>query len=567
VHDLLGRELAGRYVIERELGRGGMATVWLARDLRHDRPVALKVLHPELAGAIGIDRFLREIRLTAQLQHSGIVPMLDSGVIDASDGGRLPWYTMPYIEGESLRSRLAREGQLPIGDALRITREVAAALKAAHQRGIVHRDIKPENLLLSGPSVYVADFGVAKALSGEERLTSTGLSIGTPAYMSPEQASAGELDARSDQYSLACVLYEMLSGEPPFTGPTAQAIIARRFAEPARPLRPVRSTVPPPVEQALLRALERSPVDRFEDVAAFAEALNAPAAERPATSPHRSWTGVLILLGLAAVSISVWIVLRPEPAAGRPAPLPEVVELYRRGMRGYDQRTTTGAQEALAAFRAALARDSSYAPAWNGLARNYLQAHRRQFVLPGLTRDTLVRLAVAASDRALAGDSTSSLTWLTRGEVARTVDPTRMRVPILASRRAIAADSNSGPAWQQLAVSLADSGDLTAGLDAWRENARRNPSFPQALAFLALGHYWRRQYDSAALWADSALAQAYAALGDAGRAVGWLSRYTPGDDRHFQLHLRCDPPFDPIARDSRFRALLIRPRPEGKRGC
>jgi len=217
------------------------------------------------------------------------------------------------------------------------------------------------------------------------------------------------------------------------------------------------------------------------------------------------------------VSVSAWIVLRPKPVTGRPAPSPEVVELYRRGMRGYDRRTTAGAQEALAAFSAALARDS--------------------------------------------------LTWLTRGEVARTVDPTRMRVPILASRRAIAADSNSGPAWQQLAVSLTDSGDLTAGLDAWRENARRNPSFPQALAFLALGHYWRRQYDSAALWADSALAQAYAALGDAGRAVGWLSRYTPGDDRHFQLHLRCDPPFDPIARDSRFRALLIRPRPEGKRGC
>ena len=655
MQDTLERELTDRYSIERELGRGGMATVWLARDLRHDRPVALKVIHPELAGAIGIDRFVREVRVTARLQHPNIVPVLESGTVTAADGSRLPWYTMPYIAGESLRSRLRREGQLPIDAALRITQEVAAALQAAHLQGIVHRDIKPENVLLAEGSTYVVDFGVAKALSGtgEDRLTATGLSIGTPAYMSPEQASALDVDARSDQYSLGCVLYEMLAGEPPFTGPTAQAIIARRYAEPARPLRPVRSTVPVPVEQALLRALERSPVDRFDSVASFAAALTAGAKGSKATHRRMRRLGAVLTLTLAGVILAAWLFLRPEAAVGRRAPSPEVVALYRRGMQGYDKRTTAGAQEALAAFNAALALDSNYAPAWNGMARNYLQAHRRLFTLPGIGRDSMLRLAIAAADRAIASEPGSVETWLTRAEVGRSVDPTDMRTPILASRRAIERDSGSGPAWHHLAVSLADSGDLTAALPAWREAVRRNPSYSQGLAFLAMGHYWSRRFDSAAIWADSAvatdpsyllgrttagfiavergdharaiaafeaagrlaanlevievlagmalakarqgdragarlllgradslagnyeavthpivyLAQAYAALGNVRAATTWLTRYATRGDRHFQLHLRCDPPFDPIAADPRFQALLLRPRPAGNQGC
>jgi len=235
----LNATLVGRYTVERELGRGGMASVWLARDLRHERPVAIKVLRAELAGAIGVDRFLREIRLTAALQHPHIVPVLDSGVLENAEGNQLPWYAMPYVPGESLRERLRRESYLPVHEAIAIAEGVAGALASAHRLGVVHRDIKPENLLLAGGEVYVADFGIAKALldTGGERLTSTGLALGTPAYMSPEQAMGQPVDGRTDQYSLAGVLYEMLAGEPPFTGPTAQAVVARRLAEPVRPLR------------------------------------------------------------------------------------------------------------------------------------------------------------------------------------------------------------------------------------------------------------------------------------------------------------------------------------------
>src|SRR5437667_1143026 len=274
--------LAGRYTIERELGRGGMATVYVARDLKHDRPVALKVLRPELAAVLGAERFLREIRLTAQLQHPHILTLIDSGEADG-----FLYYVMPYVEGESLRQRLEREGQLPLDEALRITGAIASALDFAHGRGVIHRDIKPENIMLHQGEPMVADFGIALAVSmaGRERLTETGLSLGTPAYMSPEQASAEpRLDGRSDQYSLASVLYEMLGGEPPYTGPTAQAIIAKRFSEPVPHLGTLR-TVPPHVEAAVTRALAKSRADRFATLAAFAAALIQPTSESP--RPHR----------------------------------------------------------------------------------------------------------------------------------------------------------------------------------------------------------------------------------------------------------------------------------------
>ncbi len=255
----LSEALADRYTIERELGRGGMATVYLAQDVRHDRPVALKVLHPELAATLGPERFQREIRLAARLQHPHILTVLDSG----ESAGRL-WFTMPFIEGESLRDRLNREKQLPVDDALRIARESADALEYAHQHGIVHRDIKPENILLSADHALVADFGIARAIGADEHLTQTGLAIGTPAYMSPEQAAGDRaLDARTDVYSLGVVLYEMLVGEPPFTGPTAQAIVSRRLTEAPRPLRSIRESVPEAVEHAVSVAFARTPADRF----------------------------------------------------------------------------------------------------------------------------------------------------------------------------------------------------------------------------------------------------------------------------------------------------------------
>ena len=292
--------LDDRYLIERELGRGGMATVYLARDLKHDRLVAVKVLRPDLAAVLGAERFLREIRLTAQLQHPHILNLLDSG-----EAAGFLFYVMPYVEGETLREWLTREGQLSIEDALRITRDVASALDYAHQRGVIHRDIKPENILLYQGEPMVADFGVALAAAsaGRERLTETGLSLGTPAYMSPEQASASpKLDARSDQYSLACVLYEMLAGEPPYTGPTAQAIIAKRFTEPIPHLSTVRE-VPVGLERAITRALARSPADRFPSVSMFAQALIADPTASPTTA--RGWTRSVRrkwLLRAAAVS-------------------------------------------------------------------------------------------------------------------------------------------------------------------------------------------------------------------------------------------------------------------------
>ena len=273
--ETLRAALAGRYTLERELGRGGMATVWLAHDLRHDRPVALKVLHPELSAGLGPERFLREIRTTARLDHPHILALLDSG-----EAGTLLWYTMPYVEGESLRDRLRREGQLPVDQALRIAAETADALDCAHEHGIVHRDIKPENILLSRGHARVADFGIARALeaAGGGELTATGLAVGTPAYMSPEQASGGAVDARSDIFALGCVLYEMLAGEPPYTGPTAQAVIAKRFAGEAAPLRLVRPSVPEAVEQAVRKALAPVPADRWATAAELGRALAASGA-------------------------------------------------------------------------------------------------------------------------------------------------------------------------------------------------------------------------------------------------------------------------------------------------
>jgi serine/threonine protein kinase/Flp pilus assembly protein TadD len=269
----LRASLANAYTIDRELGRGGMATVFLAQDCKHDRVVALKVLHPDLAASLGPDRFLREIKLAARLNHPHILPLFDSG---AADG--FLYYVMPYVEGESLRERLEREQQLPVEEALHHARSIASALDYAHRQHIVHRDIKPENVMLYEGEAMVMDFGIAKAVSaaGGETLTQTGMMVGTPAYVSPEQA-AGEaaIDGRSDQYSLACVLYEMLSGERPFTGPTTQAVLAKRFTETVKPLRSIRSSIPEYVERAVTRAMSTDAGGRFATASMFAQALSA----------------------------------------------------------------------------------------------------------------------------------------------------------------------------------------------------------------------------------------------------------------------------------------------------
>ena len=329
--DHLRSALADRYTVERELGQGGMATVYLASDRKHDRPVAIKVLRPELGSALGAERFLREIRTTATLRHPNILPLYDSGATDAGPEGLL-FYVMPLVEGESLRARLDRERQLPVDDALRITVEVAAALSYAHGRGIIHRDIKPENILLENGRAIVADFGIARAVTTDSgtALTQTGLVLGTPVYMSPEQGMGESgLDGRSDQYALGCVLYEMLGGEPPYTGPTAMAIAAKRLLEPVPKIRTLRETVPEHVAAALNRALAKTPADRFADVGSFAQALVATeAVALPKThTPRLRWRG--LVSGLAAVVVlttgALWFRSRgqaaPFPTIGRTSQL------------------------------------------------------------------------------------------------------------------------------------------------------------------------------------------------------------------------------------------------------
>ncbi|MCA0374302.1 MAG: serine/threonine-protein kinase [Gemmatimonadetes bacterium] len=287
----LADALADRYRVQRELGAGGMATVYLAEDIRHGRQVAIKVLHEDLGATLGPERFLAEIRTTARLQHPHILPLLDSGrTAPAGTPGGLLYYVMPYVDGESLRDRLARERQLPIDDAVRIAREVADALALAHEQGVVHRDIKPENILLQGSAgkqhALVADFGIALAVqqAGGARMTQTGLSLGTPQYMAPEQAMGEKtIDARADLYALGAVTYEMLAGEPPFTGATVQAIVAKVLSTDPEPLTTVRRTVPPHIDAAVRTALAKLPADRFAGVAAYSAALAAPGAVGTAT--------------------------------------------------------------------------------------------------------------------------------------------------------------------------------------------------------------------------------------------------------------------------------------------
>ncbi|HET7468653.1 MAG TPA: protein kinase [Gemmatimonadales bacterium] len=324
----LQQALADRYRIDGEIGAGGMATVFLAQDLRHDRKVALKLLRPELSAVIGAERFLAEIKLTANLQHPHILPLFDSGEADSH-----LFYVMPFVEGESLRSRLNREKQLPVAEAVRIATEVASALDYAHRHGVVHRDIKPENILLHDGRALVADFGIALAASkaGGNRMTETGMSLGTPHYMSPEQAMGErEITPRSDVYALGVVLYEMLTGDPPFTGSTAQAVVARVLTEAPRPILPQRHTIPPEVEAAVLTALEKLPADRFGSAAEFAQALagrgTGGSMARTAATPAQTATektamlrpdpvkiGLCVALA-AAAAVAAWGWLRSGPA-------------------------------------------------------------------------------------------------------------------------------------------------------------------------------------------------------------------------------------------------------------
>src|SRR2546425_282803 len=308
--------IADRYTIERELGRGGMATVYLAQDLKHHRQVAIKVLKPELAAALGPERFLQEIEIAAGLTHPHILPLYDSG-----EATGLLYYVMPYVEGETLRNRLDRAGQLPLEDALRITREVADAVSYAHSHDVVHRDIKPETILLEAGHAVVSDFGIARAITAAAggSLTATGIAIGTPGYMSPEQgAASARVDERSDIYSLGCVLYEMLAGEPPFTGPSAESIVRQHLAAAPPRVSAMRAAVPPAIEEAIVRALAKTPADRFATAAEFVEALAAPAQRERDTGRRTSRlaAGAGLAATLLAATAGLFVLSRPH---GTPA--------------------------------------------------------------------------------------------------------------------------------------------------------------------------------------------------------------------------------------------------------
>ena len=432
--NLPGGPFVDRYRIERELGAGGMATVYLAEDLRHHRRVAIKLLHPELSAMLGPDRFLKEIELTANLQHPHILPLFDSG---SADG--LLYYVMPFVDGETLRARLERERQLPIADALRIARETADALAYAHARGVVHRDIKPENILLQDGHALVADFGIALAVqqAGGQRMTQTGLSLGTPQYMSPEQAMGEKnVDARSDIYALGAVTYEMLCGDPPFTGSSVQAIMARAMTERPAPMRTVRETVPPPVEAAVMKALAKLPADRFATASEFAAALTRQdAEERPLRGTDAS-DHVMLGLGAAIVVLAaaLALVLIRGTTSGEPFPVRSVITTPGVAQAGYvamspdghtiafvgtpDGTTNASANGALVyvrrldqvAARAIPGTQGAESPAFSpdGSSLVYI-ANRRQVVKVALDGSAPVVLANVADD--------GGVTWSSRGDI------------------------------------------------------------------------------------------------------------------------------------------------------
>jgi serine/threonine-protein kinase len=348
--DRLQASLSDRYLIERELGRGGMATVFLAKDIRHDREVAIKVLHPDLSATIGTERFEREIRMAAKLQHPHVLALYDSG-----NAGELLFYVMPFVDGESLRDRLNREKQLPVDDAVQIVLEVADALGYAHSHNVIHRDIKPENILLANGHALVADFGIARARTeaGQDKLTQTGMAVGTPVYMSPEQSTGEGVGPTADIYSLGCVLYELLAGEPPFTGPSAMAIMAKHAMETVPSVRIVRPSVAEEVEEAILAAMEKSPADRPKSAADFAAILGSPlgataarrvtsrytATRRVSSGPHPAlpdvwWRRPAVIgagaLGLVAVALGAWTLLSNESSGSvtRDPALKRVAVLY-----------------------------------------------------------------------------------------------------------------------------------------------------------------------------------------------------------------------------------------------
>jgi tetratricopeptide (TPR) repeat protein len=496
----LTNALRDRYRVEALVGRGGMATVYRAVDLRHDRVVAIKVMNPDFAETVGRDRFLREIRVTAGLSHPHILALHDSGdVADSrnSAGGRLLFYVMPFVDGVSLRERLAAQPRLSLDEVRKIVREVGGALSYAHSRGIVHRDIKPENILLAGYSpgdtraawnTLVADFGIAAPTATRaEHLTGTGIAVGSPQYMSPEQAVGDRVDHRSDVYALGCVVYEMLEGTPPRGVPTFKRGLS------------------PAIARAVLRALATDPADRFADVRAFVDAIDARAKTTAA-----SWLRPLLWASAAALValVAAWSVLSRRPAARGPAMTKDTLALalYNRGRANVATRNASNVREAISEFSYAIERDSGFALAWSGLALAAQLAVQRGFAIPGRSPDSLIALAIAASQRAVVLDSSAGDVWLVRARVMESVEPTSRAAVLNDLRRALAADSTNGEVWFALARAREEVLDSAGAHAAYVKALALDPSRLDLLAWLALHFLWSGRPAVGLTWADSALA-------------------------------------------------------------
>jgi TolB-like protein/Tfp pilus assembly protein PilF/tRNA A-37 threonylcarbamoyl transferase component Bud32 len=519
----LREALADRYPIERPLGRGGMATVYLARDLKHHRSVAVKVLHPELAAGLGTERFLREIRIEAGLQHPHILPLHDSGEVDG-----FLYYVMPYVSGESLRQRLAREGRLSVEDTIRIASNVADALSYAHAQGVVHRDIKPENILLSGGHALVADFGIAKAVevAGDSKLTETGWGMGTPAYMSPEQIVGEPADGRSDVYGLGCVVYEMLTGHPPFAAANPRAVFTRHQLDTPPPIAPERTDVPEHVEKAVLTALAKLPGNRFSTTSEFLESLTLPGLRhpRPATPRARVRLGRWpIAAAVAALLVAgVLIYLRFTPVALGTPRLSSVAVIPIQDLDG----DTTQAYMA-EGLTEELITDLARIRDLRVINRLAMQRYRSKGATPQqIARELGVNAVVTGSLQRI-GDSVHFTVQLTpRG-----------------SDRAVWAASFGGTRGDLLRIQREIAWTVAQRLTGASVGPRRTSADkgnPDAIDAYVRGRYWwnRRngpnlfraiQYYGQALDADPRFAPAYAGMADAYAQLGYGSYLAPDD--------------------------------------
>jgi serine/threonine protein kinase/Flp pilus assembly protein TadD len=509
--------LTDTYRIEREIARGGMATVYLAHDVRHDRQVALKVMDPEIAQAVGPERFLREIKLAAKLSHPNILTVHASG----ESGGYL-WYVMPYVDGQTLRHRLEKDSRVPLPDVLRLMREAAEALGYAHSMGIVHRDIKPENILISRGHAMIADFGIAHAMdtARDDRLTASGIAIGTTAYMSPQQALGEPIDATTDVWALGCVMYEMLAGKPPF-GTGGREAITRALLGKRDPLPKDSNAVPANVEAIVNKALANDKADRYPSGTQMAEAIESlPASGEVVVASHEAepplprirYTQIVAIVALIVIALTagIWWSARPSSppvSASTAASLSGdsiARTLYQRAKDQEARRTPTGWSQAIQLFSQSIARDSSFALAWAGLARVANFAYTRGSDI-ALSRDSLLHLALTASDKAVALAPNDAAVWLVKARTAIMMDPTDEAPRLFGVRKAISLDSTYALAWFELGITNEDMLQPGEALAAFQRAAQLDPSNVQTLSFIGLHYLWNGDYEKGIKWADSAV--------------------------------------------------------------